>query len=37
MTSYNAFGREVRLRRMYRQSGGGLLVVPLDHSITDGL
>ncbi|WP_018685548.1 2-amino-3,7-dideoxy-D-threo-hept-6-ulosonate synthase [Actinokineospora enzanensis] len=34
--SVNHFARELRLRRLYRHGGQGLLVVPLDHSISDG-
>lgn len=30
------FSRELRLRRLYRSPGTRLLVVPLDHSVTDG-
>jgi 2-amino-4,5-dihydroxy-6-oxo-7-(phosphonooxy)heptanoate synthase len=31
-----AFGRQVRLRRLYHHDDQRLLVVPLDHSVTDG-
>lgn len=31
-----AFARRVRLNRLYRHEYGRLLVVPLDHSVTDG-
>lgn len=31
-----AFGRGLRLRRLYHDGGGRLLVVPLDHSVADG-
>ena len=31
-----AFARQVRLNRLYRHEYGRLLVVPLDHSVTDG-
>lgn len=30
------FGRSVRLRRLYRRGGSRLLVVPMDHAISDG-
>lgn len=30
------FSRELRLRRLYRTPGTRMLVVPLDHSVTDG-
>jgi 2-amino-4,5-dihydroxy-6-oxo-7-(phosphonooxy)heptanoate synthase len=36
ITVNNAFGREVRLRRLFRHGGGRLFVVPLDHSVSDG-
>jgi 2-amino-4,5-dihydroxy-6-oxo-7-(phosphonooxy)heptanoate synthase len=37
MTAYNAsFARRLRLRRLFRHGDGRLLVVPLDHSITNG-
>lgn len=37
MAVHNApFARSLRLRRLFRQSDGRLLVVPLDHSVTDG-
>ena len=32
----NSFARRLRLRRLYRHGDGRLLVVPLDHSVTDG-
>ncbi|MCX9192906.1 2-amino-4,5-dihydroxy-6-one-heptanoic acid-7-phosphate synthase [Carbonactinospora thermoautotrophica] len=32
----NSFARQVRLRRLYRHGDDRLLVVPLDHSVTDG-
>ncbi|MEV4627332.1 2-amino-3,7-dideoxy-D-threo-hept-6-ulosonate synthase [Micromonospora sp. NPDC049523] len=32
----SSFARQVRLRRLYRHRDERLLVVPLDHSITDG-
>ncbi|MGH3852323.1 MAG: 2-amino-3,7-dideoxy-D-threo-hept-6-ulosonate synthase [Pseudonocardiaceae bacterium] len=32
----SSFARQVRLRRLRRHSGGRMLVVPLDHSITTG-
>lgn len=31
-----SFSRELRLRRLYRTPGTRMLVVPLDHSVTDG-
>lgn len=31
-----SFGRGLRLRRLFRHGDGRLLVVPLDHSVTDG-
>jgi 2-amino-4,5-dihydroxy-6-oxo-7-(phosphooxy)heptanoate synthase len=31
-----SFGAQVRLRRLYRHGDSRLLVVPLDHSVTDG-
>jgi 2-amino-4,5-dihydroxy-6-oxo-7-(phosphooxy)heptanoate synthase len=31
-----SFARQVRLRRLYRHTDDRLLVVPMDHSITDG-
>jgi 2-amino-4,5-dihydroxy-6-oxo-7-(phosphonooxy)heptanoate synthase len=31
-----AFGRALRLRRLYRDGGNRLLIVPLDHAVTDG-
>lgn len=31
-----SFGRRLRVRRLYRRQPGRLLVVPLDHSVTDG-
>ncbi|HEX6352816.1 2-amino-3,7-dideoxy-D-threo-hept-6-ulosonate synthase [Actinophytocola sp.] len=36
MSSIGAFGRQVRLRRLYRHDDHRLLVVPLDHGVTDG-
>ncbi|KES08640.1 2-amino-4,5-dihydroxy-6-one-heptanoic acid-7-phosphate synthase [Streptomyces toyocaensis] len=37
MAVHNApFARSLRLRRLFRQGDGRLLVVPLDHSVTDG-
>jgi 2-amino-4,5-dihydroxy-6-oxo-7-(phosphonooxy)heptanoate synthase len=36
MTLHNAFARELRLRRLFRYSPAGLLLVPLDHSVTTG-
>jgi 2-amino-4,5-dihydroxy-6-oxo-7-(phosphooxy)heptanoate synthase len=36
MVVNNSFGRGVRVGRLYRHGGGRLLVVPLDHSVTDG-
>jgi 2-amino-4,5-dihydroxy-6-oxo-7-(phosphooxy)heptanoate synthase len=32
----NHFARDVRLRRLYRYGGNRLVVVPLDHTISDG-
>jgi len=32
----SSFARQVRLRRLHRHADGRLLVVPLDHSVTDG-
>jgi 2-amino-4,5-dihydroxy-6-oxo-7-(phosphonooxy)heptanoate synthase len=32
----NSFARRLRLRRLYRHGDGRLLIVPLDHSVTDG-
>ena len=36
MATNTAFGRQVRLDRLCRYEHGRLLVVPLDHSVTDG-
>jgi 2-amino-4,5-dihydroxy-6-oxo-7-(phosphooxy)heptanoate synthase len=36
MTINNPFARQVRIRRLYRHEDQRLLIVPLDHSITDG-
>ncbi|MFJ7269993.1 2-amino-3,7-dideoxy-D-threo-hept-6-ulosonate synthase [Streptomyces sp. NPDC099050] len=37
MVVHNAsFARSLRLRRLFRHGDGRLLVVPLDHSVTDG-
>ncbi|MFD8202064.1 2-amino-3,7-dideoxy-D-threo-hept-6-ulosonate synthase [Streptomyces sp. NPDC003470] len=37
MAVHNAsFARSLRLRRLFRHGDGRLLVVPLDHSVTDG-
>lgn len=36
MTVNHSFARRVRLRRLYRHDDHRLLVVPLDHSVTDG-
>jgi 2-amino-4,5-dihydroxy-6-oxo-7-(phosphonooxy)heptanoate synthase len=36
MSSIGAFGRQVRLRRLYRHDDQRLLIVPLDHGVTDG-
>jgi 2-amino-4,5-dihydroxy-6-oxo-7-(phosphonooxy)heptanoate synthase len=36
MTSNLAFGHRVRLRRLYRHGGDRLLIVPMDHPVTDG-
>ncbi|PRX46964.1 2-amino-3,7-dideoxy-D-threo-hept-6-ulosonate synthase [Prauserella shujinwangii] len=32
----NTFAKQLRLRRLYRHGGGRLLVVPLDHSVSNG-
>jgi 2-amino-4,5-dihydroxy-6-oxo-7-(phosphonooxy)heptanoate synthase len=36
MFSVNHFARDLRLRRLYHHTAGRLVVVPLDHSISDG-
>lgn len=36
MISNSAFGRRLRLRRLYRSGSERLLIVPLDHSVTQG-
>ncbi|MEU5896693.1 MULTISPECIES: 2-amino-3,7-dideoxy-D-threo-hept-6-ulosonate synthase [unclassified Streptomyces] len=36
MTSAGHFARSLRLRRLYRHGTAGLMVTPLDHSISDG-
>ncbi|WLW52460.1 2-amino-3,7-dideoxy-D-threo-hept-6-ulosonate synthase [Streptomyces sp. YU58] len=36
MTDNASFARQLRLRRLYRHGDNRLLVVPLDHSVTDG-
>lgn len=36
MTVNNSFARRVRLRRLYRHGDQRLLIVPLDHSVTNG-
>ena len=36
MTTYGHFARSLRLRRLYRHSTAGLMITPLDHSISDG-
>ncbi|HEX5402461.1 MAG TPA: 2-amino-3,7-dideoxy-D-threo-hept-6-ulosonate synthase [Pseudonocardiaceae bacterium] len=36
MVDNQAFGRAVRLRRLYRHGGARLLVVPMDHPVSDG-
>ena len=36
MTSYGHFARSLRLRRLYRHSTAGLMITPLDHSISEG-
>ncbi|WP_433831147.1 2-amino-3,7-dideoxy-D-threo-hept-6-ulosonate synthase [Actinoplanes sp. CA-015351] len=36
MSANLPFGRSMRLRRLYRHGGDRLLVVPMDHSVSDG-
>lgn len=36
MYLHNSFGRAARLRRLFRHADGRLLIVPMDHSVTDG-
>ncbi|HLL36826.1 MAG TPA: 2-amino-3,7-dideoxy-D-threo-hept-6-ulosonate synthase [Streptomyces sp.] len=36
MTAHHHFARALRLRRLFHHHGSRLMVVPLDHSITDG-
>lgn len=36
MVDNQTFGRGMRLRRLYRHGGERLLVVPMDHTVTDG-
>jgi 2-amino-4,5-dihydroxy-6-oxo-7-(phosphonooxy)heptanoate synthase len=36
MTSHGHFARSLRLRRLYHHSTAGLVITPLDHSISDG-
>ncbi|SMQ16979.1 2-amino-4,5-dihydroxy-6-oxo-7-(phosphonooxy)heptanoate synthase [Streptomyces sp. Ag82_O1-12] len=36
MTAFGHFARSLRLRRLYRHSTAGLMITPLDHSISDG-
>src|SRR5690242_1189587 len=36
MTTDSSAGRRLRRRRLYRSGGDRLLVVPLDHPVTDG-
>ncbi|MTD53347.1 2-amino-3,7-dideoxy-D-threo-hept-6-ulosonate synthase [Amycolatopsis pithecellobii] len=36
MSASSSFGREIRLRRLFRHGDQHLFVVPLDHSVTDG-
>ncbi|MFF9485632.1 2-amino-3,7-dideoxy-D-threo-hept-6-ulosonate synthase [Streptomyces sp. NPDC014676] len=36
MTGFGHFARSLRLRRLYRHSTAGLMITPLDHSISDG-
>lgn len=36
MHAYLSFGRQLRLRRLYRHGGERLFVVPLDHPVSDG-
>ncbi len=36
MTSHISFARQLRLRRLYRHHDQRLVIVPLDHSVSDG-
>jgi len=36
MIASGHFARSLRLRRLYRHSATGLMITPLDHSVTDG-
>jgi 2-amino-4,5-dihydroxy-6-oxo-7-(phosphonooxy)heptanoate synthase len=36
MNGHSHFARSLRLRRLYHHSAAGLMVTPLDHSISDG-
>ncbi|WP_079125949.1 2-amino-3,7-dideoxy-D-threo-hept-6-ulosonate synthase [Streptomyces sp. ERV7] len=36
MMLHHSFARQLRLRRIHRHGGDRLLIVPLDHSVTDG-
>jgi len=36
MATNDTYGRSIRLRRLFRDGGRRLFVVPLDHSVTDG-
>jgi 2-amino-4,5-dihydroxy-6-oxo-7-(phosphonooxy)heptanoate synthase len=36
MTSHHHFARELRLQRLFRHNPATLMIVPLDHSISDG-
>lgn len=36
MSTNSSFARQVRLRRLFRHDDDRLLIVPLDHSVTDG-
>lgn len=36
MTTHQHFGRAVRLRRLFHHDPRRLMIVPLDHSLSDG-
>lgn len=36
MAGNDSFARQLRMRRLYHQGDGRLLIVPLDHSVTEG-